>query len=84
MPNEGYSLVFVDTWRDAGDGTPMYRRMKKLERLSPDTKFSYWIENFLISRNRSENFEKLLSKYKEEKDYFSSYSEFTDRLDEIK
>jgi hypothetical protein len=30
--------------------------MKKLEHLSPDTEFIYWIENFLISRLRAEKF----------------------------
>ena len=57
MPSEGYDLAFVDTWRDASDGTPMYVRMKELEHLSGDTRFMYWIENFLISRRRAERFE---------------------------
>lgn len=57
MPTEGYDLAFVDTWRDASDGTPMYIRMKALEHLSPNTRFMYWIENFLISRKRAERFE---------------------------
>ena len=56
MPSEGFDVAFVDTWRDASDGAPMYRRMKKLEHLSPDTEFIYWIENFLISRLRAEKF----------------------------
>ena len=53
MPGERYDVAFVDTWRDASDGAPMYVRMKALEHLSPDTKFLYWIENFLISRVRA-------------------------------
>lgn len=53
MPVEGFDLAFVDTWRDASDGAPMYERMKKLEHLSPNTEFLYWIENFLISRLRA-------------------------------
>lgn len=56
MPKEGYDVAFVDTWRDAKDGTPMYRRMKPLETLSPNTRFLYWIENFLISRDRAERY----------------------------
>ncbi|MBR7117651.1 MAG: hypothetical protein IKC87_08095 [Clostridia bacterium] len=59
MPAECYDLAFVDTWRDASDGTPMYERMKPLERLSPNTKFLYWIENFLISRRRAVAYEKV-------------------------
>ncbi len=59
MPSENYDVAFVDTWRDASDGTPMYMRMKKLEHLSPSTKFIYWIENFLISRERALRFDNL-------------------------
>ena len=46
-------LAFVDTWRDASDGLPMYERMKPLEKLSPSTEFLYWIEGFILSRKRS-------------------------------
>ncbi len=53
MPKEGYDFAFVDTWRDASDGLPMYERMKRLEPLSPNTEFSYWIEKFILSRRRS-------------------------------
>ncbi|MBR2930844.1 MAG: hypothetical protein IKC32_06410 [Clostridia bacterium] len=56
MPSEGFDIAFVDTWRDASDGAPMYRRMKALEHLSPNTSFYYWIENFLISRCRAERY----------------------------
>ena len=53
MPDEKYDLAFVDTWRDASDGLPMYERMKKLEHLSEGTVFMYWIEGFLRSRKRA-------------------------------
>ena len=53
MPRENFDVAFVDTWRDASDGAPMYERMKRLEHLSPSTEFLYWIENFLISRHRA-------------------------------
>ena len=59
MPAEGFDVAFVDTWRDASDGAPMYKRMKALEHLSPDTEFIYWIENFLISRLRALKYEDL-------------------------
>ena len=62
MPKEHFDLAFVDTWRDAGDGTPMYKRMKALEHLSPDTEFLYWIEEFLRSNIRSEYISSLLDK----------------------
>ena len=60
-PDERYDLAFVDTWRDASDGEPMYEKMKPLEALSPETKFMYWIEGFLISRKRALKLDKLLS-----------------------
>ena len=53
MPKEKFDLAFVDTWRDASDGLPMYEKMKALEHLSPDTQFLYWIEGFILSRKRS-------------------------------
>ncbi len=56
MPQESFDFAFVDTWRDAGDGAPMYRRMKALEHLCEKTEFSYWIEGFLISRLRAEKY----------------------------
>ncbi len=60
MPSEGYDYAFVDTWRDASDGLPMYERMKELEHLSPKTEFSYWIENFILSRRRSLRYAELI------------------------
>lgn len=62
MPPEHYDVAFVDTWRDASDGAPMYERMKKLEHLSPDTEFIYWIENFLISRLRALRFAEIIDR----------------------
>lgn len=62
MPSEGFDVAFVDTWRDASDGAPMYERMKKLEHLSPNTEFLYWIENFLISRLRALKYAEILDR----------------------
>ena len=62
MPNEKFDVAFVDTWRDASDGAPMYVKMKRLEHLSPDTEFIYWIENFLISRLRAMKFAEILDR----------------------
>ena len=59
LPSESYDYAFVDIWRDASDGAPIYKKIKTLEYLSPKTKFSYWIENFLISRLRAEKYEKM-------------------------
>lgn len=56
MPSEDFDLAFVDTWRDASDGAPMYKRMKALESYNPKTNFLYWVENFLRSRIRAEKY----------------------------
>lgn len=63
MPNEDFDVAFVDTWRDASDGAPMYRRMKALEHLSPKTRFLYWVEGFLRSRIRAEKYAELIDAY---------------------
>ena len=62
MPSEEYDYAFVDTWRDASDGLPMYEKMKKLEHLSAKTVFSYWIESFILSRKRAQKYEILKEK----------------------
>ena len=62
MPSENFDFAFVDTWRDASDGAPMYVKMKKLEHLSPSTEFAYWIEGFLISRLRAEKYVQICEK----------------------
>ena len=77
MPGENFDLAFVDTWRDASDGAPMYERMRVLEKHSENTKFMYWIENFLISRLRALKFEELCENQPE------SYEEFTNSLKNI-
>lgn len=59
MPNEKFDIAFVDTWRDASDGAPMYEKMRALEKYSKTTKFLYWIENFLRSRQRALKFAEL-------------------------
>ena len=63
MPTESFDFAFVDTWRDASDGAPMYEKMKKLEHLSRNTEFSYWIENFLISNLRAHKLTLIREKY---------------------
>jgi hypothetical protein len=73
MPSEGFDYAFVDTWRDASDGAPMYKRMKALEQLSCGTRFDYWIERFLISRLRAEKYVKIREKLDTGADF--SYNE---------
>ena len=84
MPGEKYDVAFVDTWRDASDGEPMYVRMKALEHLSQGTKFLYWIENFLVSRHRAIKLEELLEKIDSSApDAPKSYGELIERYTQI-
>ncbi len=84
MPKENYDLAFVDTWRDASDGAPMYKKMKALEKLSRGTKFLYWIEGFLKSRLRALKFETLWDSVEKNKDDApKTFEEFLERLNEI-
>jgi hypothetical protein len=77
MPGENFDLAFVDTWRDASDGAPMYERMRALEKYSENTKFLYWIENFLRSRLRALKFAQLVDKES------ISYAELADEIKKI-
>lgn len=81
MPRENFDYAFVDTWRDASDGLPMYEKMKKLEHLSKNTEFDYWIESFIISRRRAFRFEELWELYESGAENApKSYEEFIERL----
>ncbi len=80
MPSEGYDLAFVDTWRDASDGLPMYERMKKLEHLSENTKFLYWIEGFILSRKRSFAASEIIEAF-DSGDLAEDYGQIINRLD---
>ena len=83
MPKEKFDYAFVDTWRDASDGLPMYEKMKRLEHLSPCTEFDYWIEGFILSRKRALKFEELWELYESgDEGAPKSYSEFIERLGE--
>lgn len=41
---DGFDFAFADLWHDAGDGIPMYKRLKALEGRNPNTEYAYWIE----------------------------------------
>lgn len=45
MSSEQFDFVFADIWHDVGDGKELYLKMKELEHLSPNTKFTYWLED---------------------------------------
>lgn len=82
MPGENYDVAFVDTWRDASDGAPMYKRMKALEHLSPNTRFLYWVEGFLRSRLRAEIMSEVIPEY-EDKSINQGYEEIEKSIRKI-
>ena len=53
-------------------------QMKKLEHLSPNTKFMYWIEGFLKSRVRAEKFAEITERIDNGEEL--SYEEITEEL----
>lgn len=48
MKKEKYDFAFVDLWHDAGDGLPLYLRMRRLAEELPEVDFHYWIESDLL------------------------------------
>jgi hypothetical protein len=49
MGKDHYDYAFVDLWHLPEDGLPLYLRMRSLEKKSPATTFSYWVEPSLLS-----------------------------------
>ena len=82
MADEEFDMVFVDTWRDASDGTPMYKTIKEYEKYNPDTKFYYWVENFLRSHYRAELYEEIIKKY-ESSTLDEEYDKFIEKIRKI-
>ena len=83
MKAESYDYAFVDIWRDASDGAPVYEKFKRLEHLSGCPKFDYWIEGFLISRLRAQKFESLSDSLESEDGESITYEEFIKQLTEV-
>lgn len=46
-PTGYFNYVFADIWHDAGDGLPLYKKFKELEKLNSKMKYDYWIEKTL-------------------------------------
>ena len=47
MAAEKYDFAFTDIWHDPSDGVDLYLKMKQYEKYSPQTEFTYWIEDTL-------------------------------------
>lgn len=43
-----FGFLFTDLWHDVSDGIDMYIKMKKYEKQSPTTVFTYWIEKSIL------------------------------------
>ena len=39
-----FDYVYADIWHDAGDGVPLYLKLKENEKYMPTAKYGYWIE----------------------------------------
>ncbi len=44
MKNGGFDFVYTDLWHDPSDGVALYKKMKDMEKYSPNSEFAYWIE----------------------------------------
>ena len=40
-----FDYIYADVWHDCGDGVPLYKKFKELERYSPSSEYGYWIED---------------------------------------
>ena len=49
MAEMHFDCAYVDIWHDVLDGVEMYLKMKRLEHLSPDIQFLYWIEPSMLA-----------------------------------
>ncbi|MCI1785733.1 MAG: hypothetical protein LKI59_06320 [Bacteroidales bacterium] len=62
MPDMAYDYAFVDLWHDNSDGPELFLRAKPLEKLSPDTEFFYWAQEYLFSAIRWNRFDQIIKK----------------------
>ena len=64
QPHQRADFAFVDLWHDAADGVELYTRMRQLEHLSPNTTFSYWVEDTLLSHLRWKRLDEMVCKFR--------------------
>ena len=48
MGKENFSFIYTDLWHDVSDGIPLYKKMKEMEKYSPQSNFMYWIEKSML------------------------------------
>jgi len=61
MAARHFDHAFVDLWHDASGGLPYYLTIKQLAHKLPGTRFSYWIEDSILSRFRWEVYDWVVS-----------------------
>lgn len=49
LAKKSFDYAFVDLWHLPEDGLPLYLQMKKFEKRFPKIRFSYWVEESLLS-----------------------------------
>ncbi len=52
-PARHFDTVFADIWHDTGDGLPLYLRLRRAEVGGRGTRYTYWIEDQLLSALRT-------------------------------
>ena len=76
-----YDFAFIDLWHSIEDGLPLFLKCKKLEKLSTDCKFAYWLDNgFYAALRRAMTIllEEQLEGFKE-----SDYQEYQNDWDKL-
>lgn len=63
---ENFDFLFADIWRNSYDGAQHYLKIKPFEKLLPQTKFSYWVENSILSRLRWQVFDNIYMQFEKE------------------
>ena len=63
-----YDTVFADLWHDTGDGLPLYLRLRRAEKEGGGTRYTYWVEDQLLSALRAMVFSELEKAYEQKTD----------------
>jgi len=60
LPEKDFDYAFIDLWHDTQDGLSLYIKSKSFEKLSPRTKYLYWVEESLLSAYRWNIFDEII------------------------
>jgi SAM-dependent methyltransferase len=73
-----FDYVFCDLWHDAGDGLPLYIRMRRIEEKQQDVAYEYWVEDMILSRLRAMVYDSLQAGNPRVTDIETMYNMLTD------